>query len=212
MGRRSGAPQTPSSVEHMTHTRVSSHSFASHHRSGQAPGTPSDSRLSRTAPPRTSCPGRASPRRDDATAAPRNTSMTAQASPFQAATMCANILVNVFQTIAILGMMTVAWPQIFQATTERFQAASFLFHDSFPLRATNERDERARLERRTGSRKIDRASAGHRVLLVFSGGPLKGSNRARVFFRFGVPGVPGSSCNVCSLSGPKRTAPGQRRS
>ncbi|CAK9021690.1 Retrovirus-related Pol polyprotein from transposon TNT 1-94 [Includes: Protease [Durusdinium trenchii] len=50
-----------------------------------------------------------------------NTSMTAQASPFQAATMCANILVNVFQTIAILGMMTVAWPQIFQATTERFQ-------------------------------------------------------------------------------------------
>ncbi|CAK9068408.1 unnamed protein product [Durusdinium trenchii] len=50
-----------------------------------------------------------------------NTSMTAQATPLQTATMCGQILVNVFQTIAILGMMTVAWPEIFQTTSKSFK-------------------------------------------------------------------------------------------
>eukprot|EP00913_Durusdinium_trenchii_P019885 g18692.t1 len=35
--------------------------------------------------------------------------------------MCGQILVNVFQTIAILGMMTVAWPEIFQTTSKSFK-------------------------------------------------------------------------------------------
>ena len=47
--------------------------------------------------------------------------MTAQATPLQTVCMGLNISVNVFQTVAILGMMTVAWPEVFQTTTENFQ-------------------------------------------------------------------------------------------
>ena len=64
--------------------------------------------------------------------------MTAQATPLQTATMCGQILVNVFQTIAILGMMTVAWPEIFQTTSKSFKAWRVKLHGITEKKRTEE--------------------------------------------------------------------------